>query len=99
MLFAVLGIGPSADIRYQSAVRELAAILGAPELGLFPDESLMSAGARRTVAIGLVGAITQIAVQWVLDDFRTSIDEITDASLELLLAVAVRADAEQGGQR
>lgn len=96
MLFEVLGIGPSVDVRYQSAVRELAAILEAEELGLFPDESLMSACARRTVAIGLVGGITQIAVQWVLDEFRTPIDDIIGASLELFLAVAVRADTARG---
>lgn len=100
MLFEVLGVGPDIDRRYQAAVRELARTLEHPALGLFPDTASRDDG-RRVVSVGLVGAITQIAIQWVLEDYRTPAEEVEAKALEILWAVAASqnaaAAAVQGG--
>lgn len=89
MLFEVLGVGPDIDRRYQAAVRELARILEKPGLGLFPEQSTNDDG-RRVISIGLVGAITQIATQWVLEDFRTPLEVVEARALEIMQAVAAQ---------
>lgn len=87
MLFEVLGVGPDIDRRYQAAVRELARIMENPAMGLFPESSGADDG-RRVVSVGLVGAITQIATQWALEDFRTPVDQVEAKALEIMWAVA-----------
>lgn len=95
MLFEVLGVGPDIDRRYQAAVRELARILETKALGLFPEGSADRPG-RRVISIGLVGAITQIATQWVLEDFRTPLDVVEARALEIMQAVAAHQQPASG---
>lgn len=89
MLFEVLGVGPEIDRRYQAAVRELARILEKPGLGLFPEEDDSKDG-RRVISVGLVGAITQIATQWVLEEFRTPLEVVEARAVEIMGAVAAQ---------
>ncbi|MBB3063611.1 TetR/AcrR family transcriptional regulator [Microbulbifer rhizosphaerae] len=87
MLFEILGVSPDIDRRYQSAVRNLAELFEHPNLGLLPEDSSASEG-RGVMSIGLVGAIVQIAIQWVLEDFRTPTTEVERSALKIYTAVA-----------
>lgn len=86
LMFEILGVSPEVDRIYQSAVRNLAVLVEHPNLDLFRHRDSNSNG-RRVLSIGLVGAITQIAIQWILDDFSTPITTVIDDSLELFRAV------------
>ncbi|MGQ9424370.1 TetR/AcrR family transcriptional regulator [Gilvimarinus sp. F26214L] len=88
LLFEILGVSPRVDRHYQKAVRNLAALVEHPNLNLFGTGSPRSKDARRVISIGLVGAILQIAIQWVLDEFSTSPDKVITNALEIFLAVS-----------
>ena len=96
LMFEVLGVSATVDQAYQAAVRNLAALLENPCLGLFRSGNRQSGRARRVLSIGLVGAITQIAIQWMLDNFATPESVVVKKSLEIYQAVA---DAERNGSK
>lgn len=86
LLLEILGVSPDIDRRYQAAVRNLARLIEHPNLGLFPATASAATQAR-VMSIGLVGAIVQIATQWLLENFRTSTAEIERDALKIYLAV------------
>lgn len=88
LLFEILGVNPDIDRRYQTAVRNLARLIEHPKLGLFPAAVLESAEGTRVMSIGLVGPITQIATQWVLENFRTTVAQVEESALKIFLAVS-----------
>lgn len=89
VLFEILGVSAEMDRHYQRAVRDLSALVEHPSLAIFP-KSTRSREARRIISLGLVGALLQIAVQWVMDDFKTSARTISNNTLQIFLAVSDR---------
>lgn len=88
LLLEILGVNADIDRRYQTAVRNLAQLMEHPSLGLFSADRPGSSRARRMTSIGLVGAITQIATQWMLEGFRTSYRDVERSALIIFRAVA-----------
>ncbi len=88
MLLEILGVDPDIDRRYQAAVRDLARLMEHPTLELLPPARGNAAPGIRVMSIGLVGAIVQIATQWMLDDFQTPTRTVEANALRLFEAVA-----------
>lgn len=92
--FEILGVSPDIDRRYHAAVRNLARLIEQPSLGLFPPAPAQAARGHRVISIGLVGAIVQIATHWILEDFRTSLEDVESNALKLYLAAAGAASID-----
>lgn len=90
LLIEILGVSPAIDRRYQKAVRDLAALMEHPSLGLLRGGHRTRKGLH-VASIGLVGAITQIATQWVLEDYLTPKTTVNASALRLFEAVAAVA--------
>lgn len=83
-LFEVLGVSERVNREYQSAMKTLgewikllaAAVFPGLEAKL-PETTIMHTGA--------AGAIIEIANQWVLEDFKTPVDEIAGQSIEAFM--------------
>lgn len=90
VLSEILGVSAQVDALYQSAVRGFAAMLEHPNLNLFGRAGPRSRSARRIVTTGLVGSMLQVAVQWLIDDFKTPPGRVTNNTLEIFLAVSER---------
>lgn len=88
MLFEILGISSSVDQNYQHVVRNQAMLLENAELGIFPEDSTLDCEQRRVISIGLVGATTQIGIQWALEDFKTAKEVVIDSVLIICQAVS-----------
>lgn len=89
VLSEILGVSPQVDWLYQSAVRGFAASLEHPNLDLF-GKTAPPKSSRRIITTGLVGAMLQVAVQWLLEDFKTPPGRVTNNTLEVFLAVSDR---------
>ncbi|MEW5736797.1 MAG: TetR/AcrR family transcriptional regulator [Thermodesulfobacteriota bacterium] len=71
----VLGVSPAIDRAYQEATRRLAGII-VRVMGLaFPGLD-WRALSRTIVPTGLTGALTLIAINWILEEFKTPLDDI-----------------------
>lgn len=88
MLLEILGVNPDVDRRYQAAVRDLARLMEHPSLSLLPAARGSAAAGVRVMSIGLVGAMVQIATQWMLDGFETPRRTVVHNALRLFEAVA-----------
>lgn len=88
MLLEILGVNPDIDRRYQAAVRDLARLMEHPSLSLLPPGRGNAAAGVRVMSIGLVGAMVQIATQWMLDGFETPRRTVVQNALRLFEAVA-----------
>lgn len=65
----VLGVSTRVDIIYNNAIRSFAALFLQLSLSLYPDIQLSEAE-RDVVAIGIVGAISQSTMAWLLDGYQ-----------------------------
>lgn len=88
MLLEIIGVSQQVDRDYRSVVRDQAALLTHPNLGIFQQDDFPDEASRRILTIGLVGAVTQIATQWVLEDFGTSQDVVIGNALAICIAVS-----------
>lgn len=88
MLLEIIGVSQQVDRNYRFVVRDQAALLTHPNLGIFPQDDYPDEASRRVLTIGLVGAVTQIATQWVLEDFATPEDVVISNALAICLAVS-----------
>lgn len=89
LLIEVLGVSPAVDRAYHDALREFRDLVqsaqelvrpGAPDDGL--DGEL--------VAMGLVGAVVQLAQHWVVSGHARPLQAVIDASHAILIGVARR---------
>lgn len=88
MLLEIIGVSQQVDRDYRSVVRDQASLLTHPNLGIFPKGDLPDEDTRKVLTIGLVGAVTQIATQWVLEDFATPEEVVIQNALTICLAVS-----------
>ena len=65
----VLGVSTRVDLIYNNAIRSFAALFLQLSLSLYPDIQLSDAE-RDVVAIGIVGAISQSTMAWLLDGYQ-----------------------------
>lgn len=71
----VLGVGPAVDRAYQTATLTLEDILVRVMALAFPGLD-WAALSKSIVPTGLTGALTLIAIKWILEDFRTPLGDI-----------------------
>ncbi|MBD3647382.1 MAG: TetR/AcrR family transcriptional regulator [Pseudomonadales bacterium] len=88
MFLEIVGVSQQVDRNYQSVVRDQAASLAHPNLGIFSPDSRLSEDDRRVITIGLIGAITQIAAQWVLEDFTTDKRLVVENAVRICVATS-----------
>jgi AcrR family transcriptional regulator len=83
-LFEVLGVSARVNREYQSAMKTLADWIKLLVVTFFPglEEKLPET---TILHIGAAGAIIEIANQWVLEDFKTPIDEIAGQAIEAFM--------------
>lgn len=95
MLFEVLGVSPAVDARYRQCMeiyaRQIETILSA----------VAAATRRRSlrldlIATGLVGAVVQIAMQWVLSGYAGARRTAVDSALSIFLAVLLQQRVPAG---
>jgi AcrR family transcriptional regulator len=75
-LVEIRGISPRVDAYLGSAIETLAALFANAQL----DEL---SRVDRLVAVGAVGAISHIALDWILNDFNAPIETVVDAACRL----------------
>ncbi len=75
LYFEVLGVSPAVDRAYQDATRLLGGIVTEAVLAAFPvlDRRFFS---ESIVPVGLTGAVTLMAINWILEGFRTPLEDI-----------------------
>jgi len=84
IMLEVLGVSPVVDAMYREAMHNidgLILLVAKPESKLSPE-----GWDKNIVASGLTGAATQIARQWVLDDYQQSIETMVDSCFVLFKA-------------
>ncbi|MBJ7472680.1 MAG: TetR/AcrR family transcriptional regulator [Solirubrobacteraceae bacterium] len=83
----ILGVSPNVDAVYQGEVRRFADFLAALVRERFPDlmppEHLTG-----LVSIALIGAVSETAIQWFLDDYERPREHIVAALVTVFLGVA-----------
>jgi AcrR family transcriptional regulator len=75
-LVEIRGISPVVDAYLESAIETFAALIADAPLDALPRVD-------RLVAIGAVGAIAHIALDWIIDDFTAPIEDVVDAACRL----------------
>lgn len=85
-LFEVLGVSPRVDREYRVSMQALARWVELSWLALFPDcdrqwlkESI--------IPTSTAGGIAAVAHKWVLDGFKTPVDDIVNQAMEMFMAV------------
>lgn len=75
-LVEIRGISPIVDAYLESAIETFAALLADARLDELPC-------VQRLVAIGVVGAIAHIALDWIINDFNAPIEDVVGAACRL----------------
>ena len=79
----VLGVSPRIDALYTSRIQQFAELLLQLGKSIMPNWSLDDEETRIT-GIALVGAISQSALQWLLDDYRSPRTTLVSANARLI---------------
>ncbi len=79
----VLGVSPGIDALYTSRIQQFAELLLQLGKSIMPNWSLDDEETRIT-GIALVGAISQSALQWLLDDYRSPRTTLVSANARLI---------------
>lgn len=85
-LFEVLGVGPRVDQEYQRALRKLSEMVKLFLCRIFPGiqpEALHHS----VVPSGLAGMVMLISGEWVMDGFKTPLEEIIPQCMDMFTAV------------
>jgi AcrR family transcriptional regulator len=90
----VLGVSPRIDALYTSRVQDFAELLLQLGKSIKPNWSLEQEEARIT-GIALVGAISQSALQWLLDDYRSPRRTLVSANARLIRGLINTMPAEK----
>lgn len=85
-LFEVLGVSPRVDLEYQTAMRTLANWIALICAAVFPemDQKWLS---RTIIPTAAAGSIIEVANQWVLDGFKTPIDDMVDQAISIFMII------------
>jgi len=85
-LFEILGVSPRVDKEYQTAMRTLADWIIQIYAAVFPgiDQQWLRS---TIIPAAAAGAIIEVANQWVLDGFKTEIDDMVAQAISIFMAV------------
>lgn len=87
--FEVLGVSDRVNQAYQETIREYGQMLLLMIKGLYPKLSL-SQTQESLLTIGIVGAISQLTMAWIVSDFASPIDDLVDVNVLLLEGLVLR---------
>lgn len=87
--FEVLGVSDRVNQAYQGTIREYGQMLLLMIKGLYPDLAL-SETQENLLTIGIVGAISQLTMAWIVSEFSTPIDDLVDVNVLLLEGLVLR---------
>jgi AcrR family transcriptional regulator len=81
-LMEIRGVGPVVDAKFENSLREF---------GHAISETLAPPGARRDrlLEAGVVGGIMHIALRWIGDGYRPSVNRVAETALKLCAAIRV----------
>jgi AcrR family transcriptional regulator len=88
-LFEILGVSPAVDARYRHCMQVYAQLIEAFLTELHPPGRAQPARLS-LVAMGLVGAVVQIAMQWVLSGYEGSRRRAVESALSIFTAVLLQ---------
>lgn len=97
-LFEILGVSPEVDARYRHCMQVYARLIESNLIRLRPRGGVRPPRLS-LIAMGLVGAVVQIAMQWVLSGYqgtrRAAVDSAFSIFAAVLLQQTVRATAKK----
>ena len=82
----VIGVSPAVERHRRSMIHAFAALIEAEARRLM-DPALLRRRDIRLISLGLVGATTELMVDWVIGEPRTPVDHIVDELVHLYCAV------------
>lgn len=88
-LFEILGVGPAVDARYRHCMQVYSRLIESILVSLRPRGSARQPHLS-LIATGLVGAVVQIAMQWVLSGYQGSRRTAVDSALSIFTAVLLQ---------
>ncbi|AJD47761.1 TetR family transcriptional regulator [Isoalcanivorax pacificus W11-5] len=86
MMVEVLGVSPTVDQHYRRVMEDFAEFLAATRRGLYPAQDTHGVD-EMMIATGLIGALVNMAMRWMLSGFRESPESVVAAARTVLLAV------------
>lgn len=89
MWFEVLGVSDRVNQAYLGTIREYGQMLLLMIKGLYPNLSL-SQTQENLLTVGIVGAISQLTMAWIVSDFSTPIEDLVDVNVLLLEGLVLR---------
>ena len=82
----ILGISADVDARYRRVMNDFAKLLLSVLAGLHPGRQPAPVQ-DMLIATGIIGALVNMAMRWMLDGFRESVEDVVAAARFVLLAV------------
>ncbi|MDH4395015.1 MAG: TetR/AcrR family transcriptional regulator [Limnobacter sp.] len=87
--FEVLGVSDRVNQAYLGTIREYGQMLLLMIKGLYPHLAL-SETQENLLTVGIVGAVSQLTMAWIVSDFSTPIDDLVDVNVLLLEGLVLR---------
>ena len=87
--FEVLGVSDRVNKVYQSTIHDIGDLLLQMVKNYFPD-LCMNRQRETLLSIGIVGAISQSTMAWIISGFNASIDDLVEVNLLLLEGLGLR---------
>lgn len=94
----ILGVSPRVDKIYLQGMSDFQDMIIYLVKGLYPKLRLGPVR-ERSLAVALVGGISQTTMVWIMNEFKTPIEELVEANSMILEGVMMRANAEQNAPR
>ncbi|WP_162925790.1 TetR/AcrR family transcriptional regulator [Isoalcanivorax indicus] len=82
----IIGVSPEVDALYRKVMNDFAAFLLVVFRGLHPERS-PHAVQDTLIATGMIGALVNMAMRWLLNDFKESVTDMVAAAHFILIAV------------
>jgi AcrR family transcriptional regulator len=91
--FEILGVSRAVDKEYQDATKLLVQMLKHYLSRVFPGLTKERLDQSK-VATGLAGSMVMICAEWILEDFKTPLDNIVKETMDFFLAMGRHLEAE-----
>jgi AcrR family transcriptional regulator len=86
MFAEILGVSARVDRLYQKAMSDFANLIRTVTMSLYTEQNQATLDTEMLSA-GMVGAVVQIAMRWMLDGYKQSQDSVVDSAYAIFVAV------------
>lgn len=91
----VMGISPRVDALYSQTVQNFATLLASLMQGIYPEWiAAQPEGLVHRVALGVVGSVSQVTLDWLLTDYQASRAEVVASVAMILRGLMLVAEAD-----